>query len=417
MQRQKNFFAYQDLESSFERRPSLWAEPIGDWGEGSVKLIEIPTKEEIHDNIAGFWQPKGRCRPRASTPTPTVALGPGHPKPSSLAGFPEPAIGAKRRQRQDIRPRSDRRPAQVDRSQKILRGVVTAEKAEIQNIVTQPNPATGGWRLSFELSLKEKSARRIAGLADAGQRRHIGSLGLSMDTLRRDVRPELPQHSNCRSEVQFLPRESPMEMSSSNCGSFQQRRAGTRNFESHDAWLRRAFIFAGTIVLTAAGCYEMYEVLQVGGVTILEWMVLVLFVMLFAWIAFSFYVGVGRLCGAAVSSKDPLGIDPSAASAGDRQAGTRCCCRPTTKIPTASWPACARSTNRSRKPDTAASSTGSCLSDTTDPAIWIAEEKCFLQLRHEVGPAARIYLSPPPGKHRPQIRQYRRLDQAVRLRL
>jgi glucans biosynthesis protein len=34
---------------------------------------------------------------------------------------------------------------------KILRGVVTAEKAKIQNIVTQPNPATGGWRLSFEL--------------------------------------------------------------------------------------------------------------------------------------------------------------------------------------------------------------------------------------------------------------------------
>ena len=32
MQRQKNFFAYEDLESNFEKRPSLWAEPIGDWG-------------------------------------------------------------------------------------------------------------------------------------------------------------------------------------------------------------------------------------------------------------------------------------------------------------------------------------------------------------------------------------------------
>jgi len=31
------------------------------------------------------------------------------------------------------------------------------KKAEIKNIVTQPNPATGGWRLSFELSVKEKS--------------------------------------------------------------------------------------------------------------------------------------------------------------------------------------------------------------------------------------------------------------------
>jgi periplasmic glucans biosynthesis protein len=37
---------------------------------------------------------------------------------------------------------------------------VTAEKAKVQNIVTQPNPATGGWRLSFELS-KEKAPIEI----------------------------------------------------------------------------------------------------------------------------------------------------------------------------------------------------------------------------------------------------------------
>ena len=43
---------------------------------------------------------------------------------------------------------------------KTLRGVVTAEKAKIQNIVTQPNPATGGWRLSFELP-KEKTPVEI----------------------------------------------------------------------------------------------------------------------------------------------------------------------------------------------------------------------------------------------------------------
>ena len=43
---------------------------------------------------------------------------------------------------------------------KTLRGVVTAEKAKIQNIVTQPNPASGGWRLGFEL-LKEKNPVEI----------------------------------------------------------------------------------------------------------------------------------------------------------------------------------------------------------------------------------------------------------------
>ena len=31
-----------------------------------------------------------------------------------------------------------------------IKGTVTAEKAEITNIVTEPNPETGGWRLSFQ---------------------------------------------------------------------------------------------------------------------------------------------------------------------------------------------------------------------------------------------------------------------------
>jgi glucans biosynthesis protein len=40
---------------------------------------------------------------------------------------------------------------------KSIRGNVTAEKAEIRNVVTQPNPVTGGWRLSFELAGNDKN--------------------------------------------------------------------------------------------------------------------------------------------------------------------------------------------------------------------------------------------------------------------
>ena len=157
MQRQKNFFAYQDLESSFERRPSLWAEPIGDWGEGAVQLIEIPTKEEIHDNIAAFWRPKEPLQAKGEyTYTYRLYWGPDTPKVSSLARFSRTGIGA----------RGDEVKIFVldligDRLKSIdpnsIRGAVTAEKAETKNIVTQPNPATGGWRLSFELSTKQKS--------------------------------------------------------------------------------------------------------------------------------------------------------------------------------------------------------------------------------------------------------------------
>ena len=48
---------YQDLEAHYENRPSLWVEPIGDWGEGIVELVEIPSDREVNDNIVAFWRP------------------------------------------------------------------------------------------------------------------------------------------------------------------------------------------------------------------------------------------------------------------------------------------------------------------------------------------------------------------------
>jgi periplasmic glucans biosynthesis protein len=157
MQRQKNFFAYQDIESSFERRPSLWAEPIGDWGEGTVQLIEIPTKEEIHDNIAGFWRPKNPLQAKGEhTYTYRLHWGPDAPKATSLARFSRTAVGARGEGVKifalDL---IGERLKSVDPNS--IRGNVSAEKVEIRDVVTQPNPATGGWRLSFELSAKEKN--------------------------------------------------------------------------------------------------------------------------------------------------------------------------------------------------------------------------------------------------------------------
>jgi periplasmic glucans biosynthesis protein len=58
MQRARAFADYQDLESRYEKRPSLWIEPIGDWGEGVVMLIEIPSDAEVNDNMVAFWRPK-----------------------------------------------------------------------------------------------------------------------------------------------------------------------------------------------------------------------------------------------------------------------------------------------------------------------------------------------------------------------
>ncbi|KAA2236682.1 glucan biosynthesis protein [Salinarimonas soli] len=56
MQRDRAFDHYLD-GVHYERRPSLWIEPQGPWGRGSVQLVEIPTDDEIHDNIVAMWVP------------------------------------------------------------------------------------------------------------------------------------------------------------------------------------------------------------------------------------------------------------------------------------------------------------------------------------------------------------------------
>ena len=58
LQRDRAYEVFQDDDQRFERRPSLWIEPLGDWGQGSVQLLEIPTDAEINDNILAYWRPK-----------------------------------------------------------------------------------------------------------------------------------------------------------------------------------------------------------------------------------------------------------------------------------------------------------------------------------------------------------------------
>ncbi|WP_186735612.1 glucan biosynthesis protein G [Pseudomonas peradeniyensis] len=58
LQRQRDFSDYEDLDDEYEKRPSAWIEPKGDWGKGTVDLVEIPTADETNDNIVAFWSPE-----------------------------------------------------------------------------------------------------------------------------------------------------------------------------------------------------------------------------------------------------------------------------------------------------------------------------------------------------------------------
>jgi glucans biosynthesis protein len=57
MQRDRNFDHYQDDGVFYDRRPSVWVEPRGNWGKGAVMLVEIPTADETFDNVVSFWTP------------------------------------------------------------------------------------------------------------------------------------------------------------------------------------------------------------------------------------------------------------------------------------------------------------------------------------------------------------------------
>ena len=170
MQRGRGFGDYQDLEAHYENRPSLWVEPIGDWGEGVVALVEIPTNREVNDNIVAFWRPHDPLKAKGeytvnyrlhwcwSVPAGTTLAEVSGTR-SGLAGDQKNRLfiidfvgGVLKGRRGDALPTID----------------VGASKGKIENPVAEFNPATGGWRLSFQLdqgseTLVELHARLMDG--------------------------------------------------------------------------------------------------------------------------------------------------------------------------------------------------------------------------------------------------------------
>lgn len=58
MQRDRKFDDYQDLNYEYEKRPNAWVTPEGDWGNGHLELVEIPSDSEVNDNIGLYWIPQ-----------------------------------------------------------------------------------------------------------------------------------------------------------------------------------------------------------------------------------------------------------------------------------------------------------------------------------------------------------------------
>jgi periplasmic glucans biosynthesis protein len=63
LQRERDFYLYQDLFNHYQKTPSVWVEPNGHWGEGEVNLVELSTRYEGLDNIVAYWDPKVKPQP------------------------------------------------------------------------------------------------------------------------------------------------------------------------------------------------------------------------------------------------------------------------------------------------------------------------------------------------------------------
>ena len=159
MQRTREFEAYQDLEARYSLRPSLWVEPLEGWGQGHVRLIEIPSPAEVNDNIVAFWVPRppveagsewrfkyrlywGReapVRPELAQIAATrVGVGgpPGQPKDGEIRKF---VIDFQGGQLKDL-------PANAP-----VEAAVTVVQGELTLPITRKNEVTGGWRVFFDL--------------------------------------------------------------------------------------------------------------------------------------------------------------------------------------------------------------------------------------------------------------------------
>lgn len=130
-----------------------------------------------------------------------------------------------------------------------------------------------------------------------------------MDALARSV---VSAEARANAVTGYLPPEAPTAMPAQSLWDVTPITPPRLAAQSSVA-LRRAFILLATIAMTSVAANQMYQVLAVSALTILETIVLILFVVLFAWIAFSF---ASALVGFILSLGGPdrtLGLDPSSA--------------------------------------------------------------------------------------------------------
>jgi glucans biosynthesis protein len=153
VQRSREQRDFEDFDAQYERRPSAWVEPQGEWGAGSVELVEIPSGRESNDNIVAFWRP-------------AQPLTPGHPAHYAyrIIWSAEPAqpksLGKNVASRSGASLDAKRRVFLLDfvgAGEKVdgLRLDLSASAGRISSATLMSNSALHGLRASFEIEPRD----------------------------------------------------------------------------------------------------------------------------------------------------------------------------------------------------------------------------------------------------------------------
>jgi len=152
----------------YENRPSVWVEPVGEWGDGAVTLIEIPTDEEIYDNIGAMWVPAKPAKAGdqlsftyrlhwtsqeavsaaglAKIAATRIGAGgnPGTPRPKNRTKFVVEFEGG------------DLAKLREDENLTALTVKAWASRGKIENVLPEIVPGTKRWRVQFDLQMEDE---------------------------------------------------------------------------------------------------------------------------------------------------------------------------------------------------------------------------------------------------------------------
>jgi len=181
LQRDRIFEHYQDLDLNYELRPGYWVEPRGDWGEGQVELVELPTSEETNDNIVASWVPKTPAEPgqtlvyryRISALGSAEELHPGgraintYQTPPRAAGSSEPLKPGTRRFLVDF---AGDDLAYYARDPNLVQIDASISAGRVTRTYLVPNPKVGGLRAAIDVEVPPGQSVDIRAFLRTGNR-------------------------------------------------------------------------------------------------------------------------------------------------------------------------------------------------------------------------------------------------------